>query len=200
MKIIVVGASGTIGQAVCAALSGRHELVNVGFSSGDYQVDIADEQSIIQLFEQIGAFDALISTTGKVHFGELSQFNREKWSIGLDNKLMGQVNLVMHGLKYINDGGSFTLTSGILNQDPIRFGSSAAMVNGALEGFIASAAIELPKQARINIVSPTVVKESLPVYQPYFWGFPTVVAAEVAQAYVKSIEGLQTGQIIRAGW
>ena len=133
--------------------------------------------------------------TGKVHFGTLSQFTEESWRVGINNKLMGQVNLVMEGLQYINDNGSFTLVSGVLNQDPIEFGASAAMVNGGIEGFVVGAAIEMPRGIRLNVVSPNVVQESMDKYAPYFPGAVPVAAADVAQAYKKSLLGLQTGRI-----
>lgn len=126
---------------------------------------------------------------------EKTEFTEEQYHIGLNNKLMGQVNLVLVGLKHINEGGSFTLTSGILSHDPIKFGSSASMVNGAIDSFVKSAAIEMPKSIRINAVSPTVLTESLESYGPYFRGFESVSASRVALAYSKSVEGAQNGVI-----
>lgn len=200
MKIILIGASGIIGKAVDAALKARHEIVRVNRSSGDFQVDIANPASIERLYNKVGAFDALVSATGNVHFGLFEEFTREQFEIGLQNKLMGQVNLVTMGLKFIRDGGSFTLTSGLLNEDPIPEGVSAAMVNGALEGFVHGAAIALPRGLRLNLVSPTVIEESLPIYGPYFPGTKAVSAQEAALGYVKSVEGAQTNRIYRIGW
>ena len=200
MKIILIGASGTIGKAVDAELSARHEIVRAGRTSGDVKVDIADPKSIAALFEQTGAFDALICASGKVHFGAFQEITSEQFALGLDNKLMGQVNLVQTGLKHVRDGGSFTLTSGLLNDDPIREGVSAAMVNGGLEGFVHGAAIVMPRGVRINLVSPTVIEESLPAYGPFFRGVKAVPAAEAALAYAKSVEGAQTGRVYRIGW
>jgi len=144
----------------------------------------------------------VVSTTGNVHFGALAEMKAEDYAIGLQSKLMGQVNLVLLGLKHLasNQNASFTLTSGILNHDPIRLGSSAAMVNGALEGFVKSAAIEIPASMRINLVSPTIVAESMLNYAEYFRGFVPVPAAEVALAYSKSVEGSQTGQTYKVGY
>ena len=200
MKIFLVGASGTIGKAVDLQLRERHEIVRANRTSGEFRVDIADPKSIERLYAQAGAFDALVCTAGNVHFGPFERFTTEQFDIGLRNKLMGQVNLVMLGHKHIRDGGSFTLTSGLLNDDPIRVGVSAAMVNGAVEGFVRSAAIELPRGIRINVVSPTVIEESLPSYGPYFRGFEAVPANEAALGYVKSVEGAQTGRVYRIGW
>jgi NAD(P)-dependent dehydrogenase (short-subunit alcohol dehydrogenase family) len=200
MRIILIGASGTIGKAVDAELNARHEVVRVNRKSGDFQVEISDPDSIERLYRQTGTFDALVNTAGNVHFGPFEQFTPAQFEIGLRDKLMGQVNLVTMGLKHIRDGGSFTLTSGLLNDDPIREGVSAAMVNGGLEGFVHGAAIVLPRGVRINVVSPTVVEESLPAYGPYFRGTKAVPASEAALGYAKSVEGAQTGRVYRIGW
>lgn len=195
MKIILIGASGTIGQAVERELAERHDVIRVGYSSGDYQVDIRDVASIRQLFEQTGRFDALIAATGKVHFGALAEMQAEQFAVGLQDKLMGQVNLLLIGREFINDGGSFTFTSGVLSDDPIVAGTSASMVNGALNSFVKAAAIELPRGLRVNIISPTVLVEAMDSYGPFFRGFKPVPAVDVALAYSKSVEGKQTGQI-----
>ena len=197
MKIILVGASGTIGQAIDRELRERHDIVRVGRNSGDFQVDIADPASIRHLFEQVGPFDALISAAGNAHFGALEELSAKEFAVGLDDKLMGQINLVLIGREFANDGASFTLTSGVLSEDPIRYGAAVSTVNAALDGFVRAAAIELPRGLRINGVSPTILEESLPAYGPYFRGFKAVPAATVALAYAKSAEGRQTGQVYR---
>jgi NAD(P)-dependent dehydrogenase (short-subunit alcohol dehydrogenase family) len=199
MKIILVGASGTIGQAVARELSERHEVIRVGRSSGDYQVDIRDTASIRKLFQEIGPFDALVAATGSVHFGALAEMQAEQFAVGLNDKLMGQVNLLLIGREFINDGGSFTFTSGVLSDDPIVAGTSASMVNGALNSFVKAAAIELPRGLRVNIISPTVLVEAMDSYGPFFRGFKPVPAVDVALAYAKSVEGKQTGQIYTVG-
>ncbi len=200
MKILVIGASGTIGRAIVNELSLRHDIIAAGYSHGDIQVDIADADSIVSMYKQVTDLDAVVCATGKVHFAELAEMKEADYAIGLNNKLMGQVNTVLIGQHYLNTGGSFTLISGILNQDPIRYGSSAAMVNGGLEGFVRAAAIEMPNKLRINCVSPTVVSESMDAYAEYFRGYKPVPAAEVALAFSKSVEGLQTGQVYQVGF
>ncbi|WP_278958589.1 short chain dehydrogenase [Aquipseudomonas alcaligenes] len=197
MKIILVGASGTIGQAIDRELRERHDIVRVGRNSGELQVDIADPASIRRLFEQTGPFDALISAAGNAHFGALEELSAKEFAVGLDDKLMGQINLVLIGREFANEGASFTLTSGVLSEDPIRYGAAVSTVNAALDGFVRAAAIELPRGLRINGVSPTILEESLPAYGPYFRGFKAVPAATVALAYAKSAEGRQTGQVYR---
>jgi NAD(P)-dependent dehydrogenase (short-subunit alcohol dehydrogenase family) len=197
MKVIVVGGTGTLGKAVVKELSPRHDIVTAGKSRGDLQVDITSTASIRAMFEQVGRFDALVSTTGSVHFGAFEEMDERLYDIGIRSKLMGQVNLVLIGRDYVNDNGSFTLTSGILSHDPIRFGSSASMVNGAIDSFVIGAAIEMKRGIRLNVVSPGVVQESMDDYAPFFRGHEPVPAARVALAYSKSVEGLLNGQVFR---
>jgi NAD(P)-dependent dehydrogenase (short-subunit alcohol dehydrogenase family) len=175
----------------------RHEVLVAGRGDEELTCDMTSEDSIRKMYAKAGRFDALVATVGSVHFEDFSKMTAAKYYIGLNDKLMGQVNLVLIGLHFINKPGSFTLTSGILNHDPIREGSSASMVNGAIDGFVKAAAIEMPNQVRINAVSPTVIEEAMDVYAPYFRGFVPVSAAKAALAYSKSVEGLQTGQVYR---
>lgn len=195
MKILVIGGTGTIGSAIVKELASRHEIIIAGHSSGDMQVDITDIKSIQNMYSKVGNLDGVVIATGSVHFGKLVEMNDELYQKGLKSKLMGQVNVVLEGIKHLNDGGSFTLTSGILNREPIALGSSAAMVNGALDGFVKHAAIELPRGLRINIVSPTVITEAMEGYAPFFRGFKPVAAYEAALAYSKSVEGANSGQV-----
>jgi len=199
MRIVLVGASGVVGRAVNALLAGRHEIVAASRSGGDVQVNIAEPASIRALFERAASFDSLVCTAGAVTYAPFPRLGEADYEVGL-RRLMGQVNLVTYGLAYIADGGSFTLTSGLTNYDPIREGTASSLVNGALEGYVRGAAIEMPRGVRINLVSPTLVEESAPLYGPYFPGTATMPAREVALGYVKSVEGAQSGRVFRMGW
>jgi DNA-binding transcriptional MerR regulator len=196
MKVIVIGASGDIGRVVCAELADRHEVVTAGRNSGDIQVDIGDPASIAAMYEQTGKVDAVITTVGNVHFGPLTELTHDQFMVGLNNKVMGQVNIVLLGLDHIADGGSFTLTSGVLDRDPIRSGVCAATANGALGGFVTGAAIEMPRGIRLNVVSPGMLDVSAGRYGSFFPGHKPVASKDVALAYVKSLEGALTGQVL----
>ncbi|PTQ95599.1 NAD(P)-dependent dehydrogenase (short-subunit alcohol dehydrogenase family) [Mucilaginibacter yixingensis] len=196
MKIIIVGATGTIGKYVTAALQKDHEIIQVGSKSGDIQLDITSPDAIKQFFEKIGSFDALISTAGDGHFGPLGSMTDTDFRKGINSKLMGQVNLVLQGQHYINPKGSFTLTSGILSEDPVVYAAGLSAVNAALDGFVRGAAIELDNGVRINAVSPGVVEDS-PGYFPYFPGHIPVKMDRVTQAYLKSVLGAATGQVFK---
>jgi NAD(P)-dependent dehydrogenase (short-subunit alcohol dehydrogenase family) len=197
MKILVVGAAGTIGKAVAAELEQRHTIVAASRSRGDYRVDIRNVESVRELFVKVGKIDAIVSAAGHVHWGPLATMTIDQFKVGLHDKLLGQVQLALLGRDYLTDGGSITLTTGVLSEDPVFGGTNASTANGALEGFVRSAAIELPRGIRINAVSPSVIVESLAEHGASFRGFEAVTAARAALAYSKSVEGAQTGQIYK---
>ncbi|WAF67089.1 short chain dehydrogenase [Aeromonas dhakensis] len=197
MKIVIVGASGTIGSAVSDLLAKDHQVIRVGHCQGDARVDMRDPASIRGLFAKLGQFDALVVASGSAAFNALTEMTDEEWQLGIQSKLMGQINLTRAAIPHLNDRGSITLISGILSEEPINWGASVTTINGAVEHFVKAAACELPRGLRINVVSPTVLAESMDKYASFFPGFVPVPAARVAQAYQKSVLGVQTGQVFR---
>ncbi|SER10941.1 short chain dehydrogenase [Pedobacter rhizosphaerae] len=196
MKIIIVGATGTLGKKVADAFATKHEVIRVGHTRGDFQVDITDESSIKKMFDQIGPFDALISTTGKGPFAKIQQMTGDNMKKGLLDKLLGQINLVLIGQHYINPSGSFTLTSGILADHPVAAGAALSTINGGLNSFVIAAAAELQNHVRLNAISPNVVEDS-PAYFDSFPGETPVSMDKVVKAFEKSVLGIVTGQVIK---
>jgi len=196
MKIIVVGAAGSVGKTAVQALSGRHQIIRVGRTSGDVLADIEDIDSIRAMYGQAGKVDAVVSAVGHVHFGPVHEMSGDQFMKGINGKLMPQVNLVLEGIAYMNNGGSFTVTSGVTNRDPIRGGSGAAGANGALDGFVVGAAVDMPRGIRINAVSPEVLESCREAYDGFFPGHTHVSNEAVGEAFVKAVEGCLSGQII----
>ncbi|MGN6223138.1 short chain dehydrogenase [Pseudoxanthomonas sp.] len=197
MKILVVGASGTLGKAITERLGQHHHIISAGRNSGDHRVDLRDDASVAGLFVAVGRVDALVSAAGSVHFGPLTEMTAAQFDVGLQDKLLGQIRLALIGQHHLADGGSITLTTGILAKQPIRLGANATAVNAAVEGFVRAAACELPRGLRINAVSPTVLSEAWDAYADFFPGFEPVPAARAALAFQRSIEGVQTGQVYK---
>ena len=199
LRILLVGASGVLGRAIVAELSPRHDIVSAGSKTGDVRIDIADPASIEAGLKTAGPLDAAACAAGAVNFHPLSAIKpaplaQSSYGLGLTNKLLGQVNLALAARDHLNDRGSITLIAGVLSQTPIAYGSSASMVNAAIEAFAMAAAIEMPRGIRINAVSPTVVEELMPNFGPFFRGHDPVPAARAARAFSRSIEGLETGK------
>jgi len=194
MRILLIGATGTIGKAIAAALSPRHDVLLASRQQAPPHVDLADPASIRALYAKVGKVGAVISAAGQASFKPLDALSDAEFRFSLDNKLMGQVNVVRYGLDRVDDNGSITITSGILAQRPSRGSGAVSLVNAGLEGFARAAALEAPRGIRINVVSPPWVTETLQALgMPLQGGLP---AATVAQAYVGSVEGTATGQVI----
>ena len=197
MKILIVGGNGTIGKKVSAHFSKKHEVIVAGRSSGDVNVDIADAKSIASLFLGIGKIDAIVCIAGEAKWATFDSMTEDDFYIGLKSKLMGQVNLVRIGQDYLETGGSFTLTTGMLADHPVVMTTSAAMVNGGIHSFVKAAALELKNEHRINVVSSGLVEDAIDKYETYFPGHNPIPMKKVINGYVKSVEGKGTGEIIR---
>jgi NAD(P)-dependent dehydrogenase (short-subunit alcohol dehydrogenase family) len=192
MKLLIIGGNGTIGKKVSAHFSKTHEIIVAGRTSGDVTVDIADSKSIEAMF-----VDAILCIAGEAKWAPFDSLTEDDYYIGLRSKLMGQVNLVRIGQDYLNTGGSFTLTTGILADYPVVMTTSAAMVNGGIHSFVKAAALELKNALRINVVSSGLVEDAIEKYETYFPGHNPIPMKKVINGYVKSVEGKGTGEIIR---
>jgi len=197
MKILIIGGTGTIGKRVSEYFSKKHEVLIAGRNSGDVSVDIANSKSIEAMFESVGNLDAVVCIAGKAKWAAFDSMSEEDFYVGLKSKLMGQVNLVRIGQNYLNPGGSFTLTTGILADHPVLQTTSPAMVNGGIHSFVKAAALEMKNGIRINVVSSGVVEDAIEKYEEYFPGHNPIPMKKVVNGYVKSVEGSGTGEIIR---
>ena len=197
MKLLIIGGKGTIGKKVSAHFSKKHEIIIAGRNSGDVTVDIADSKSIKAMFDSIGKIDAILCIAGEAKWAPFDSLTEDDFYIGLNSKLMGQVNLVRIGKDYLNTGGSCTLTTGILADYPVAMTTSAAMVNGAIHSFVKAAALELKNELRINAVSSGLVEDAVEKYEAYFPGHNPIPMRKVINGYVRSVEGKGTGEIIR---
>jgi NAD(P)-dependent dehydrogenase (short-subunit alcohol dehydrogenase family) len=193
-RIVVFGATGTIGQSVVKDLAQENEIIRVGHQGGDWQVDLADKASIEGLFKALGKVDHIISAAGAAAFGPLSKDNDEVWDLSLSNKLMGQINLVRVGMEHLRDGGSITLTAGILSRNPGPGTSAITTANAGLEAFAMAAALEAPRGIRVNVVSPGFIKETAEKM-----GMPTrglMDAGTVAESYAALLGSPANGETI----
>jgi NAD(P)-dependent dehydrogenase (short-subunit alcohol dehydrogenase family) len=196
MKIVVIGAGGAVGSAACRELEKRHEVVKAGRGSGDVRVDIADRDAIEAMYRSVGTVDAVVCAAGSAHFGPFTGLTEEKFMVGLTSKVMGQVNVVLCGLNHVSDGGSFTLTTGVLDREYIRTGANASTANMAIAGFVRGAAIEMPRGLRINAVSPELLDVSAGALGHLFPGHEPVSSDRVGPAYARAVEGAGTGRVI----
>jgi NAD(P)-dependent dehydrogenase (short-subunit alcohol dehydrogenase family) len=194
MRILVIGASGTIGKEVVALLGRSHEVVRAARSGGDVTVDIRDVASLRSALDGVKPLDAIVSAAGSGAWKPLAELSDDDFARSLGYKLMGQVNVIRYGFEALRDGGSITVTSGILAANPMQGSAAISLVNSGLEGFARAAALEAPRGIRVNVVSPPWVSETLvEMGQDPSGGLPS---ATVARTYAESVEGTMTGQIL----
>ncbi|WP_106620529.1 short chain dehydrogenase [Saccharothrix carnea] len=195
MKIVLIGAGGKLGTAVHTALAGRgHDVITVGRSGGDLRYDFADPAQTAELYRRVGRVDAVVSAAGGVPWKKITEMTAQDYQDAFRGKVLSQLELVRQGVAHVAERGSFTLITGVLAREPVLLGTAASMANGAVEAFVRAAAIEIAPQ-RVNAVSPSVFTESLDDYGDLFAGVPPVDLADVTRAYVRSVEGAQTGQV-----
>lgn len=190
MKIVLIGATGTIGEAVSRNLQ-DHEIIKVGLNHGDYQMDLDSPESIQALFAAVGKVDAVISTSGQIVFGAVNELSDADYAMTVNNKLLGHLSLFRIASQHLNTGGSFILTTGYLAQHPIPGSAAISAVNAALDAFVKAAALEMGDSLRVNAVSPHFVTETM-----IAMGMPTdggISAADTALAYRHLLEGDQNG-------
>ncbi|MBT2161363.1 short chain dehydrogenase [Zobellia barbeyronii] len=197
MRILIIGGHGTIGKKVSAHFSEDNEVLIAGRTNGDFLVDIEDISSISKMFEKTGQLDAIICIAGEAKWANFNDLSEDDFHIGLNSKLMGQVNLVRLGQNVLNPKGSITLTTGILADDPVVMTTSAAMVNGGIHSFVQAVALELENEIRVNAVSSGMVEDAYEKYKDYFPGHNPIPMKKVVNGYVRSVNGKGNGEVIR---
>ena len=197
MKILIIGGDGTIGRKVTRHFSENNEVLTAGRKSGDVRVDISDSNSIQSMFDKTGQVDAIVCIAGEAKWDNFNDLTETDYYIGLKSKLMGQVNLVRIGKNYLSQGGSITLSTGILADDPVVKTTSAAMVNGGIHSFVQAVALEIENGIRVNAVSLGMVEDAYEKYKDYFPGHNPVSMVKAVNAYTRSVKGKDNGNIIR---
>ena len=196
MRVLFVGATGLLGKEIVKLLSPEHEVIDASRKGSTVSVDISDKQSILAMYKQVGTLGAVVCVAGTAKFASLYALSDDDFAFSLANKLMGQANLVRYGVPYLAQGGSVTLTSGVLAQHPMQGSAAVSTVNAGIEAFGRAAALELQGKVRVNVVSPGWVSETLEAMgrDPN----DGVRAAVVAQAYRKCILEDISGQVVMA--
>ena len=200
-RVILIGATGIIGKRLQDELT-KDEVMQVITVSRtgdtDLHADIGDTAQIKEMFRQTGVVDAVISVAGTCFWGPLMSMTEEQVYVGIRSKMMGQINLVLEGHRCVSEGGSFTLTSGFLSDDPVPGGAGYAIVNGAIDNFVLAGAVEFAGRLRINAVSPGWVTEGYGgLGTSHLPGQLPVSPERVMHAYYKAAFGFLTGQVFR---
>ncbi|AJQ96600.1 short chain dehydrogenase [Gynuella sunshinyii] len=190
MKIVIIGATGTIGNAVCTRLTEHHHVIKASRSS-ELIVDLKQPETLHNIFDQHPDVDAILCTAGRSAFGQLDSLTDEEINLGIDNKLQGQIQLVRIARRKMKEGGVIVLTTGMLAQNPNPLSSMATMINRGIEGFVEAASLDMPNMQKLHAVSPPMAKETA---EKLGWqgGIP---AKEIAKLYEEALTSTHQGKI-----
>lgn len=206
LRILLVGANGVVGRCVLHSLQASHDVISASLdpAQGDHeiQLDLSDANSLVNALKNLGPLDAVISAAGRARFGALAEampaaLEASVYGLGLQDKLMGQVNLALAAREVLRPGGSITLTSGTTSTEPVLGGAGLSMVNGALEAWVGAAATEMPQGWRLNVVSPSLVEGTPESACAAFPGFEKVSSECVALAYRRCLFSGIRGKVVR---
>lgn len=201
MKILQFGSTGTVGSAVLKAFNDLHyEVVAVNYEEGSPRIDITDSASVAEAYRHAGPIDAVVCTVGIVPLKILGETTKADIAAAVAGKLSSQIDIVLQGLAYVRPRGSFTLISGIMSRMPWLGGIGATVADGGIDAFVLGAAPELGQDRRINAISPSIVAESVAsIGENLLPGHSPVPAARVAEAFVRSVAGLESGKVFPVG-
>ena len=195
-KIIVVGATGKLGRVVVEGLRKDYEVIRAGRSGPDLKIDAFDFESVSDIFASVGPFDGLVSCIGGTPFKTFEELTMNDFAAGLSTKCFSQLNLAKAAIPFLSENGSITLTSGIIGDEPIIAGSCAAAANGALNMCVSTLAAEYAGKLRINVVSPSIIENSVDHYGMLFDGFEPTSNESIIHAYRRTISAPITGRVM----
>ena len=195
-KIIVVGATGKLGRVVVEGLQKDYEVIRAGRSGPDLKIDAFDFESVSDILASVGPFDGLVSCIGGTPFKTFEELTMDDFAAGLSTKCFSQLNLAKAVIPFLSENGSITLTSGIIGDEPIIAGSCAAAANGALNMCVSTLAAEYAGKLRINVVSPSIIENSVDHYGMLFDGFEPTSNESIIHAYRRTISAPITGRVM----
>jgi len=195
-KIIVVGATGKLGRVVVEGLRKDYEVIRAGRSGPDLKIDAFDFESVSDILASVGPFDGLVCCIGGTPFKTFEELTMDDFAAGLSTKCFSQLNLAKAAIPFLSENGSITLTSGIIGDEPIIAGSCAAAANGALNMCVSTLAAEYAGKLRINVVSPSIIENSVDHYGMLFDGFEPTSNESIIHAYRRTISAPITGRVM----
>jgi NAD(P)-dependent dehydrogenase (short-subunit alcohol dehydrogenase family) len=161
------------------------------------KIDAFDFANAGKILSSVGKFDGLVSCIGGAIFKPFDELTMEDFATGLSKKCFSQLNLARAAIPLLTENGSITLTSGIIGDEPILSGSCAAAANGALNMCVSTIAAEYAGKLRINIVSPSIIENSVDDYGMLFDGFEPTSKESIIHAYRRTISAPISGRVLR---
>lgn len=189
MRILIIGASGTIGSAVAGELDDSgYVVLGASRRNARFSVDIGDGTSMRSLLERLRAVDALICTVGSGVYVPEADARMRGFDRALEPTVSGQMTLVRESLTHVRE--CIVLTAGMVAQDAEDAMVATPMSDGSLERFVRAAALEFASP-RVNVVAPPLVHETA----RRLGAANGVPAGRVAKMYRRVLESDAHGEV-----
>lgn len=177
-RVVVIGGTSGIGLAVARGALAESAQVVVGSSrerkvsaakdllpgAEALVVDVKDEASIAAFFERIGPFDHLVFTAGDwermFNGGPLATLDLTAAATTFTVRFWGALAAAKHAHKHIREGGSITLTDGMIAHSARKGAAIAGAMAGAIEHLTRALAVDLAP-IRVNAVCPGLIKTDI---------------------------------------
>ncbi|AEV74063.1 dehydrogenase of unknown specificity, short-chain alcohol dehydrogenase like protein [Mycolicibacterium rhodesiae NBB3] len=176
VAVVIGGASG-IGWASANALAADDCRVVVADLNGDgardraaelgephtaAQVDVTDEASVRQLFEDIGPLDVVVSCAGFGSLGLITDLAVDEFRGVVDVCLTGAFIVAKYAGQKLREGGSLVSISSLNGRQPAVGMSAYCAAKAGLSMLTEVAALEWgPRGIRVNAVAPGFVETPL---------------------------------------
>jgi NAD(P)-dependent dehydrogenase (short-subunit alcohol dehydrogenase family) len=173
-RVVVIGGTSGIGLAVAQAALADGAAVIVGSSNASkvaaageklaggeaHSVDVKNEASVEAFFERVGAFDHLVFTAGDWSLtggGRIEKLDVPAAASLFAVRFWGAITAVKHSVKRIREGGSVTLTDGMIAHRSRKGAALSTAMAGAVEHLTRGLAVDLAP-IRVNAVCPGAIR------------------------------------------
>lgn len=165
-KILVIGGSKGIGNAIVESLVTNNKVINISRTNPlqsnvnltHYNCDILSDE-----LPDIEALDSLIYCPGSINLKPISRLKLEDFRDDFEINVIGAVKAIQKYLPLIKNGNnpSILLFSTVASKLGMPFHASVAAAKSAVEGLTKSLGAELAPTIRVNAIAPTVTDTEL---------------------------------------
>ena len=165
-KILVIGGSKGIGNAIIKSLVDENLVINISRSAPllshtnltHFSCDILTDD-----LPEIEAIDSLIYCPGSINLKPISRLKLDDFRNDFEINVIGAVKAIQYYLPLLKNGSkpSILLFSTVAAKLGMPFHASVAAAKSAVEGLTKSLGAELAPLIRVNAIAPTVTDTEL---------------------------------------
>jgi NAD(P)-dependent dehydrogenase (short-subunit alcohol dehydrogenase family) len=165
-KILIIGGSRGIGNAIMNSLIDKNEVINISRSIPSITHDNLTHYNcdiLVDELPNIEAIDSVIYCPGSINLKPISRLKLDDFRNDFEINVIGAVKAVQKYLPILKKGSnpSIVLFSTVAAKLGMPFHASVAAAKSAVEGLTKSLGAELAPTIRVNAIAPTVTDTDL---------------------------------------